>query len=185
MKKTRTFPPTLWIPGGALILVLAAGPLSAPAHVSEPSPILVTGMVHMDPFLTLPDTNQTLQNYQPHREAFLWYVNYADSAGLRLSAQMTGVYAEACVRQDNAADLASFMPLGRHHLGTHIHANVKTPIAYRWRLIPPGSHSNPDSCRLVMSDNFPWVNQVFVANGFSSADNYFFHGSRRCAKLSW
>jgi hypothetical protein len=134
-------------------------------------------MVHLDPLATPPDTFATIQNYAQHRSALLWYVDLAAQTGLRLSAQMTGVYAEACVRQGDAADFAAFMPGGPHHLGTHLHANVKGAGPYTWRLLPQWAYSDPDSVWRVMADNIPWVNRVFTDNGFSSHDNWFFHGT--------
>jgi hypothetical protein len=135
-------------------------------------------MVHLDPLpMGVKDSVVVLQAYNQHREAMLWYINYANSTGLRLSAQMTGVYAEACIRNGHASDFLSFMPGGPHHLGTHLHANVKAPGKYLWRTIAPQFYHTPDSVRQVMVDNIPWVNLVFTANGFSTADNWFFHGS--------
>jgi len=90
---------------------------------------------------------------------------------------MTGVYAEACIRQGHASDFIPFMPGGPHHLGTHLHANIKEPGNYLWRTLPSQFHHIPDSVRQVMVDNIPWVNLVFTSNGFSSADNWLFHGS--------
>jgi hypothetical protein len=53
-------------------------------------PIYVTGMVHIDPLPTnVSDSMIVKQAYNSHRSALLWYVNYANQTGLRLSAQMT------------------------------------------------------------------------------------------------
>ncbi|MBI5464297.1 MAG: T9SS type A sorting domain-containing protein [Ignavibacteriales bacterium] len=141
-------------------------------------PIYITGMVHIDPLITnTTDTNAVIASYNSHRNAFLWYVRYADSVGLRLSAQMTGVYAEACVRRGNASDFAAFMPGGIHHLGTHSHLTVKQSLPYVWRTVSPGFGINRDTARQVMADNIPWVNAVFSGNGYTSAANWFFHGT--------
>lgn len=141
-------------------------------------PIFVTGMVHIDPLPTnVSDSLFVKQVYDSHRNALLWYVNYANQTGLHLSAQMTGVYAEACIRSGHASDFLPFMPGGPHHLGTHLHANVKGPGSYLWRTLLPQFYNHSDSVRRVMIDNIPWVNQVFTANGFLSTDNWFFHGS--------
>lgn len=165
----------------ALVLLLAAcvaaaaGP--APAAPTDLPPILVTGMVHIDPIASPPDSAIAIQSYLQHRAALAWYVDLAAQTGLRLSAQMTGVYAEACVRQDDAADFTAFMPGGPHHLATHLHANVKGPGPYSWRTLPQFAYALPDSVRRVMADNIPWVNRLFVMNGHTSADNWFFHGT--------
>lgn len=160
-----------------MLLLPLAVTMPAGAQPPAPSPILVTGMLHIDPIGTPPDTAQTIQSYLQHRSAIQWYLGLASQTGLRLSAQMTGVYAEACVRQGNAADFVSFMPGGVHHLGTHLHANVKTGAPYGWRQIAQSAYADPDSTRRVFSDNMPWVNEVFERNGFTTADNWFLHGT--------
>lgn len=143
-----------------------------------PIPIYVTGMVHIDPLPSdVHDTTIVIRAYDSHRIALLWYVDFANQTGLRLSAQMTGVYAEACIHRGHASDFISFMPGRVHHLGTHAHANVKAPVKYLWRTIANQFYHNPDSVKKIMTDNIPWVNQVFTSNGFTSADNWFFHGS--------
>lgn len=141
-------------------------------------PIYVTGMVHIDPLPNdVPDSTIVIQAYSNHRSALLWYINFANQNGLRLSAQTTGVYAEACIRQGHESDFLSFMPGGLHHLGTHAHANVKTARAYIWHTLAQQFFHNPDSVKKIMFDNIPWVNQVFAANGFSANDNWYFHGT--------
>ena len=147
------------------------------ARAEEPLPILVTGMMHLDPLATAPDSNVAINSYDRHRDAILWYCGLAATTGLRISAQMTGVYAEACIRRGNASDFALFMPGGPHHLGTHMHANAKAPASYWWRTIPQTAYANPDSCRLVVTDQLPWINAVFEQNGIPTAANDFFHGS--------
>lgn len=168
--------PVAWATTVAVALALLASP-GASGQPAEPLPVLVTGSVHIDPIPTFADSIQTVAAYAEHRQALQWYVALAESTGLRLSAQMTGVYAEACVRQGHEGDFAGFMPGGHHHLGTHLHANVKMPEPYRWRTVAPADNSNPDTCRVVLSDNIPWVNRVFEGSGSSSVANDFFHGS--------
>lgn len=158
-------------------ILLAVLPNPATAQNPAPSPILVTGMVHIDPIGTPPDSFATIASYGQHRSAIQWYLSLAAQTGLRLSAQMTGVYAEACVRQGDTGDFSAFMPGGAHHLGSHLHANVKRSDAYGWRLLPEWAYSNPDSTRRVFADNMPWVNSVFAQNGFVESDNWFLHGT--------
>lgn len=143
----------------------------------EPLPILVTAMVHVDPLPTVPNITAILGAYAQHRDGWLWYLDLAKRTGLRLSAQMTGVYAEACLRQGNASDFASCMPGGPHHLGTHLHANIKGPAPYVWETVPPYLHHDPATVAQILAENIPWINAIFDANGFSSVDNWFFHGS--------
>jgi len=160
-------------------LLFALLVVALPLQSQSPMPIYITGMVHIDPLITnTTDTNAVIASYNSHRNAFLWYVRYADSVGLRLSAQMTGVYAEACVRKGNASDFAAFMPGGIHHLGTHAHLTVKRTIPYVWRTVSAGFGSNRDTVRQIMIDNIPWVNAVFTGNGNTSAANWFFHGTQ-------
>lgn len=142
------------------------------------SPILVTAMVHLDPLPLVNDANVVLDAYVRHRDAWLWYLNLADATGVALSAQMTGVYAEACVRQGHASDFADCMPGGPHHLGTHLHGNVKGEAPYEWRRIPEGAYHDPEITEQVFCDNIPWVNRVFEENGFTYRDNWFLHGSQ-------
>ncbi|MEK9137354.1 MAG: T9SS type A sorting domain-containing protein [Bacteroidota bacterium] len=163
----------------AIIPLIIGVALNASAAAQGTMPIYVTGMVHIDPLNTnTTDSNVVIANYNSHRNAFLWYVRYADSVGLGLSAQMTGVYAEACVRRSNASDFASFMPGGVHHLGMHAHITVKRPTPYLWRTVNAVFGNNRDTVRQVMEDNIPWVNAVFTGNGYTSAANWFFHGSQ-------
>ena len=160
------------------LLALGAGTLApAAAETVPPTPILVTAMVHVDPLPTVNDVNAALRAYAEHRDAWLWYLELANRTGLRISAQMTGVYAEACVREGDAADFASCMPGGPHHLGTHLHANVKGTGPYVWKTVSGALMHDPSTVVQVFSDNLPWVNRVFEANGFGTADNWFFHGS--------
>ncbi len=158
-------------------LALAGGAGLASAQPADLPPILVTGMVHIDPIASPPDSFVAIQSYNQHRAAFAWYVDLAAQTGLRLSAQTTGVYAEACVRQDDATDFATFMPGGPHHLATHLHASVKGPRPYNWWTLPQWAQSHPDSVRRVMADNIPWVNRIFERLGHTAADNWFFHGT--------
>jgi hypothetical protein len=156
----------------SLALLCALMPGFQTLRSQSPQPIYITGMVHIDPLLTnTTDTNAVIASYNSHRNAFLWYVRYADSVGLRLGAQMTGVYAEACVRRGNASDFAAFMPGGIHHLGTHAHLTVKRTIPYVWRTVASQFGSNRDTVRQIMIDNIPWVNAVFTGNGYTSAAN--------------
>ncbi len=163
----------------AILLCLFVPLLPAGIHAQDVPPILVTGMVHLDPLPTdVADTAVILNAYAAHRAAFQWYVEYARQTGLKLSAQVTGVYAEACVRRNHTGDFASFMPGGTHHLGTHTHTTVKGAGAYSWHLFPSRFNNDPDSVALMMRDNLPWINEIFRRNGFSTADNWFFHGSQ-------
>ena len=144
-----------------------------------PLPIFVTGMVHLDPLPSTTDTNMYMMSYNSHRGGMLWYISLAQTYGLSLSAQMTGVYAEACIGRGHWSDFISFMPGGIHHLGTHLHANVKPvpPLSYVWRTIPQLYYHTPDSVRKVFHDNLPWLNQIFINNGHLSTDNLLLHGS--------
>jgi len=158
---------------------MAAAPLQRAAGAdttAPPIPILVAAMVHIDPFAT-PDSTTAISKYDDHRAGFLWYLNLADSLGVKISAQATGVYAEACVRQGHWTDFAPLMPGGNHHFGTHIHPKVKGDGAYLWRELDAADRSNPDSVRTVMADNIPWVNEIFSRNGVPSAANDFLHGT--------
>lgn len=172
--------------GVALGLAVATTPLLAASlrqpsehrlSSTDPPPILVTGMVHLDPLPASGDSNAVLAAYARHRDGMLWYIGLAATTGLGLSGQMTGVYAEACVRQGHAPDFAGFMPGGPHHLGTHMHAHVKRSGAYAWRQIPQSAYTIPDSVRQVFADQVPWVNRVFEENGVASDENWFLHGS--------
>jgi hypothetical protein len=133
-------------------------------------------MVHIDPFRAT-DSTLAISNYNNHRDGFLWYLNLADSLGVKLSTQATGVYAEACVRQGHWSDFTTSMPGGSHHFGTHVHPKVKTGPPYVWRDPPMDAWDDPDTVRTVMADNFPWLNEIFTRNGFPIAANDFFHGS--------
>lgn len=144
----------------------------------EPQPILVTGMVHLDPLPTVPDVSAILAAYGQHRDGWLWYLDLAGRTGLRLSGQMTGVYAEACLRQGHASDFASCMPGGPHHLGTHLHANVKGAGPYVWETVPPHLYQDPPTVARILAHNIPWINSIFEANGYPPAANWFFHASQ-------
>jgi hypothetical protein len=146
-------------------------------RAEKPFPIFVTAMVHLDPLPTVPNIEIILREYARHRDGWLWYLNFAKKTGLRISAQMTGVYAEACVLQGHASDFKLCMPGGPHHLGTHLHANIKTDLPYVWKTIPKEKYNDPLMVLHVFKDNLPWINRIFEENGFSSQDNWFFHGS--------
>lgn len=159
------------------IVAAATATTTTSSSLKNPLPILVTAMVHIDPLPTIPDQQQILRQYARHRDGWLWYLNLAAETGLRISAQMTGVYAEACIRQGHAFDFMPCMPGGPHHLGTHLHANIKEPEPYVWKTLPENQYRIPELVRRVFEDNLPWVNRVFEGNGFSSKNNWFFHGS--------
>ena len=162
-----------------LITIMLTSAVFSTLAAQDFPPIYITGMVHLDPVATdVLDTNIIIQTYNQHRSAFLWYINYAESTGLRLSAQMTGVYAEVCVRRNTATDFADFMPGNIHHLGTHLHGTVKRPAPYLWHVMQQPFYANPDSVQRVMVDNLPWINQIFAVNGYPSSANWFLHGSQ-------
>jgi hypothetical protein len=131
-------------------------------------PILVLGMIHGDPLPPLV-TGHTLDIYQKCREAMLWYTDYADTTGLRLSIQSTGVWAEAVVSQGHAADYADFGPDRRHHLSQHIHSCTHGTTTLDWTCVD-GGMSDPADVLLAFNDQVPFVNQILEANGFSAAD---------------
>ncbi|MFQ6083009.1 MAG: hypothetical protein ACE5WD_06590 [Candidatus Aminicenantia bacterium] len=160
-----------------IILTLFFGILYGSSVSEEPLPILVTAMVHIDPLPTVSNTKIILKEYARHRDGWLWYLNLAQKTGLRISAQMTGVYAETCILQGNASDFKLCMPGGPHHLGTHLHANIKGNQPYVWQTIPKEQYNDPLMVSQVFEDNLPWINRIFEENGFSSYDNWFFHGS--------
>lgn len=120
-----------------------------------PLPINVTAMLHIDPLISSPDSNVVIANYNSHRDAISWYKTLVQTYGSVISAQMTGVYAEACIRRGHWSDFINFMSGGIHHLGTHLHANVKSipPRNYYWRTFPNQYYNTPDSVRKVFHDN--------------------------------
>ncbi|MBI5482070.1 MAG: hypothetical protein HY906_24660 [Deltaproteobacteria bacterium] len=171
----------------ALLVVLAAGSCSpaadsadagadaaADAGVVEIPPILVSAWVHIDP---LPPAPMTQAGYGRHRDGMLWYLDLAQRTGARISAQMTGNYAEAAVLQGHETDFADFMPGKSHHLGSHTHAWVHGGSAYSWTELPEAERSDPASVLRVFNDNIGFVNRIFAGNGCTAADNWFFHGS--------
>ncbi len=162
-----------------IVITLFQNAFSQVSYQSYPVPILIAPMMHIDPLPTINDSNQVINVYNQHRDAILWYKNLALSNGVKLSAQMTGVYAEACTRRGHWSDFSDFITGAMHHLGTHLHANVKTipPRNYVWRTLPNQFYNHPDSVRKVFWDNLPWINQVFIRNGYSTSNNWFFHGT--------
>jgi hypothetical protein len=174
MKELRPLKRLLWAAGLTAWALLAGQ--ETPQAPYQPPPLLVTAMVHVDPLPTTTNVPAILDAYAQHRDGWLWYLDLAGRTGLRLSAQMTGVYAETCVRQGHASDFASCLPGGPHHLGTHLHANVKGAGPYVWESVPLSLYHDPATVRRVLADNIPWINAVFESNGFSSVDNWFFHG---------
>ncbi|MBI5525240.1 MAG: hypothetical protein HY897_02820 [Deltaproteobacteria bacterium] len=146
------------------------------AEASYP-PILVSAMVHMDPLPSGMPEQQILNVYQSFRDGVVWYADLAAKTGLRISAQSTGVYAEAVVFSGHEGDFLEFMPGGTHHLGTHLHANVRGVGSLAWTDLPDQQKNDPASVLQVFNDNIPFVNAIFEANGFGAADNWYFHGT--------
>jgi hypothetical protein len=141
------------------------------------SPILVSAMLHIDPLPWFGGEAQMLEAYPGHRQAIQWYLQLAAQTGLTISAQMTGLYAEACVGQGHEADFVDFMPGGPHHLGTHLHAHVHGEQPYEWRELAEEARRDPQQVARVFADQIPWVNRVFEGAGATAADNWLFHGT--------
>jgi hypothetical protein len=140
-------------------------------------PILVSAMVHLDPLPSGMPQQQILSVYQGFRDGMLWYAELAARTGLRISAQSTGVYAEAVVFSGHEGDFAEYMPGRTHHLGTHLHAFVHGAGDLSWSELAVAQRTDPASVLQVFNDNIPFVNAIFEANGFAAADNWFFHGT--------
>ena len=139
-------------------------------------------MVHIDPIPTaLADSSVAINSYQEHREGFLWYRNFADSTGLRLSAQTGGLYAEACIRQGDWADFADFMPGGDHpprYSPALAREASESPMP--WRSLDMDDWDDPDSVRVSHFDQIPWINQLWLRKRVSSARQSFLPRYDRC-----
>jgi hypothetical protein len=147
-------------------------PASTAGSVAR-APLIQIGLTfHIDPV-------DRVEDYPRHREAVQWLTELAKQKGLVISAGMTGLYAEHCVKNQHQADFKDFMPGGKHVLGTHLHSHYKGPKDqgkdFSWTL--DDSHS-PALAPKVWGDQIAVINQIFTGPGFATKDNHYFNGTQ-------
>ncbi|MBI5548859.1 MAG: hypothetical protein HY901_33670 [Deltaproteobacteria bacterium] len=134
-------------------------------------PIRIALTFHIDP-VDLPS------DYEGHRDAVLWLTALAREKGFAISAGMTGLYAEHCVKKGHLEDFREFMPGGPHLLGVHLHSHYKSEADrdrdFAWTL--DETHS-PALAPSVFGYQNALVNQVFAGLGASSRDCTYFNGT--------
>jgi hypothetical protein len=158
---------------------LVAFLFSIRTYSQEFTPILITGLVHIDPITAdMTDETQILKIYNESRDALIWYINFAEQNGIKLSAQMSGAYAELCLGNIHASDFRSFMPGGLNHLGTHLHAETKQSGKYLWKKIPTDKYADEATITQALRDHISQVNSIFTANSSSSDNNWLMHGNK-------
>ncbi|MDQ1336010.1 MAG: hypothetical protein QG552_2960 [Thermodesulfobacteriota bacterium] len=129
--------------------------------------------LHMDPWGRKEDSPEELMiQYEKHRDAFLWLCNLAKQKGFKITAEITGFYAEYVIRQKHVTDFRDFMPGKTHFLGTHLHENYKTNnTPYVWAQ----SWDSKDAQK-IFRDQISMINRIFESLGCSKTDNHLIHG---------
>jgi hypothetical protein len=170
----------------SLIATLAACGASATPGDSGPkaegvasteTPLIQIGLTfHIDPV-------DRVEDYSRHREAVLWLTQLARDKGFAISAGMTGLYAEHCVKNGHLDDFKEFMPGGKHVLGTHLHSHYKGAgdrgKDFSWTL--DNTHA-VERAPEVWGDQIAFVNQIFTGLGHRSKDNHYFNGTQTLAE---
>lgn len=129
--------------------------------------------LHMDPWGKEGEKPEALMaQYGKHRDAFLWLCNLAREKGFKITADITGFYAEYVIRQNHITDFLDFMPGKTHFLGTHLHENFKaSSTPYVWAQ----SWDSKDAQK-IFSDQILAVNNIFKSLGYSELNNRLIHG---------
>jgi hypothetical protein len=149
------------------------------------NPIMVSMHFHLDPvglwnpLNPNPTQQERLKEYRDHRDAVLWLKRLATERGFKISAEMTGPYAEFAIKNNHTVDFADFMPGRTHCLGTHLHFQYKSgqdTEDYHWT---DCGMDEKDKIPRVWKDNVDLVNQIFIKSGFHAEDNKILHGSHR------
>ncbi len=147
-------------------------------ETQETEPIYILNSFHMDPIGISPEIAQSV--YPDHRDAFLWLQELAAQSGIKISAFVTGPYAEGCVRSNHYEDFLDFMPEGPHALGVHLHAHHKPfnrrKPPFMW-IERSSDEDNPVVVKAIFEDQIAFVNSIYLFNGVDPTENMFFHGA--------
>jgi hypothetical protein len=144
-----------------------------PGVKAKQPPLNIVLNLHMDPWGRRGDSPEELMSqYRKHRDAFLWLCDLARQKGFKITAEITGFYAEYVLRQNHETDFIDFMPGKTHFLGTHLHENYKSDkTPYVW----DQSWDSKDAPK-IFRDQVLMINRIFKSLGFSETDNHLIHG---------
>jgi hypothetical protein len=148
---------------------------SSPENAVQQSPkIKIMMLSHIDP--------TDAMRYSGHRDAFLWFQQLARDKGFKISAAITGSYADMAVREGHLSDFADFMPGKSHILGSHIHPEYKgatdVGVAGQWTQISDFQNADEATVQTVFNDNIGWANKIFTGLGAAATDNHLFHATQ-------
>jgi hypothetical protein len=162
----------------ALLVAASCANDAGSSTTSASNPIMVGMHLHVDPvgvgtpLVKDPTRDQRIAEYESHRESMAWLRQLCQDKGCKISAQMTGVYAEFVTKLAHFDDFKDFMPGGTHHLGVHLHGHYKDPEAnqedFTWSETPAGTSSEATR---VWNDEVPLVNEIFEHFGFPATAN--------------
>lgn len=175
--------PALALISASVEAAQATRPIMVSMHFHLDPPGLYLPPPHKEP----PNRNQRIKEYSEQREAVLWLKNLATEKGFKISAYMTGPYAEFALKLGHTEDFKDFMPGKKHVLGTHLHFQYKSPIDredFHWSdcAMDPTRPQVPACVPHVWLSNVSAVNLVFKNLGFQERDNKILHGTHRhCA----
>jgi hypothetical protein len=162
--------PVFWV-ACALCLQACGSP-----REDEPSPSKIKIMMnlHLDP--TDP------QRFGSHRPAFLWVQQLAREKGFKITAEVTGSFADMAIGSGHVSDFTDFMPGKTHMLGEHIHPEYKGPedvgVAGQWTQIFDYESADDATVQNVFNQNIEWTNKILTSLGSAATDNHLFHGTQ-------
>jgi len=151
----------------------AANHLKSDVEKKKQPPINIILNLHMDPWGRKGDKPEALMaQYEKQRDAFRWLCHLAKQLGFKITAEITGFYAEYVIRQKHTSDFIDFMPGKTHFLGTHLHENYKaSKTPYVWAQ----SWRSKDGQK-IFTDQIQMVNKIFKSLGHSELNNHLIHG---------
>jgi hypothetical protein len=158
----------------AMVVVSCSGGTENTTAPADSNRIMVGIHLHVDPVGTYvgPTRELRIAEYDTHREAIAWLKQLCRDKGCKISAQMTGVYAEFVNKLSHFDDFADFMPGKTHHLGVHLHNQYKDSSGdtsdFTWSEATLGTSALATQ---VWNDEVPLVNHIFEHFGYSATDN--------------